>query len=561
MKDKDFILILLFLLLIYGILLPIYQENNIQNFYSTQKITWNDGKSPYIFHVLSKMFYNQTIFFDDVIPSDDVIQLSRGHILLESDFVLLLYLPFYAIGQLFGNLISYKLIIFSNLIYLILTCILLYLLQREIGLKDKYAFFSSLFFGVCTGFFTYSHYLFSGITSMFLLSLCFYLFSIRKKYPYWYIVPLFVLIFGEKMYILFVIPLFFLMEKKERKENLIKIFLAVILALLIYDASSYVLGRSESIWSTSFFMDRTDSYGSYSLDRVLIEKDQRESSFFYVTGGSPGLYFNSYGIFGSMFSERGFVYNSPFLVFSILGVILFFNKSKDKRNFWFLLAVFIVGMLPSLSPGGWAGGFTPRYVRFYFPAIFSLCFFSVFFVQENKNKFFRIIFIFLVGISFLNNMSMAVRPDWNCELPYECVSFDLTLWPFSSVFPYTPSRYPFVLNGTGLCNASFIGNFFVTDPCWCNESSWVDISLDSPSNFDKLCIFFCGGYGGGDMTQGEVYLDGNFLGEVRVKPYSCNSTCLNSNISMGSHLLRFKSSIYGACDSEKIIWKNFWFSN
>jgi hypothetical protein len=558
-------LILFSVLFAYGLFLPIYQVGSLTNIFLQDKITWADGRSPLVFHLIGTIYNNQTVFFNNLPPNVDFWYLNDSYMLSETEFVYFMYMPSYAIGQPFGEIVSYKLMILSNLVYFALTAVLLFMIQKHFGLEENYAFFSSLLFGLGTGFVTYTRYFFSSITLMFLLSLGVYLFLVRKKLPYLYLVPMFFLILGIPSYIVIFLPFLFLLDKKEMKSHAVRMIFVFMVVVLYSVYFQSVVGHSDSDsdsrWNYDFFMDLTDSYGGYSLDRVLQFPDgYRKSAEIYLTGGdTPGLFVASHSFFEAMFSEKGFVYNSPFLVFSVLGALIFFKRSEKK--FWFMLFMFLVGMLPSFAPGGWAGGYTPRYVRFYFPAIFPLCFFSLFFVQENKDKRVLAIFLFLVGISFLNNASMAMRPDWNCELPYECVSFDWSLWPFVPRSEYVLTGRFYELNGTGSCVAGLIGGGFVTDPCDCNESSWVDIFFDSPGNFSKLYLSYCSGYAGGDLAEGVVYLDGLDLGSVFVEPYSCNVSSIDVDISHGSHVLRLQSEVYKICDDEKILWKKTWLSN
>jgi len=267
--------------------------------------------------------------------------------------------------------------------------------------------------------------------------------------------------------------------------------------------------------------------------------------YIYSIEGSDALFLDSYGLFGSMFSERGFVYNSPFLVFSLLGAI-YFQKRKHKDKFHFLLSLFFINLLAAFSPGGWHGGSTPRYVRFYFPAVSVLTLFSTYFFEREKRNGLKLFFAVAVFLSILNVGSMAVRLDFSYELPEDVISYDYFLFPtaFEQVLEWN-------LSGEEGCVAYFERGI-VTDLCDCTLNSWAESEF-SIEEERELKILACADFAGGDGTVGLVYVDLKKY-EVYIPP----NDCVRWNVSLpkGKHKIRLQSGIYGNCDAEAVRWES-----
>ena len=119
-------------------------------------------------------------------------------------------------------------------------------------------------------------------------------------------------------------------------------------------------------------------YGYHNINSIF--KSFR--SFSYIHGfkeekGNALFLFTS-GLFGSLFGPKGFVYNSPFLIFSILGI--FSYKQKEKKNF-LALTIILFLVLFGFFNFYWYGGVTPRYVRHFQIPILLLSFFSFYCLQ------------------------------------------------------------------------------------------------------------------------------------------------------------------------------------
>jgi hypothetical protein len=171
-------------------------------------------------------------------------------------------------------------------------------------------------------------------------------------------------------------------------------------------------------------------YKTYGFHNTSSEwKLDRFYSYIYgfKEGKGNALFLFTSGLFGVLFSERGFIYNSPFLIFSILGI--FSYKRIRERNFILsiiLVFLLVYGMLNFI----WHGGGIVRYVRSFNVSILLLTFFSFFYIQQTKRKMVKLIFIILILLSILNVFSLAIRADWVYEHPKDLVSYDLILSPF-----------------------------------------------------------------------------------------------------------------------------------
>jgi hypothetical protein len=298
-------------------------------------------------------------------------------------------------------------------------------------------------------------------------------------------------------------------------------------------------------------------------DLTSFWKLYRGFAFIYTFKELKGnaIFLASYGLFGSLFGPKGAVFNSPFLIFSILGIFTY-KREKERK---FLLAIIILIILSySLFHLEWQGGWTPRYIRYYTIPILFLTFFSFYYIQETKNTLAKLIFLGLVILSILNVTSLAVRADWTYEHESDLVSYDLVVWPWVS--PTNPQKLEIDLDylstsevykwnlGGELVKAT-IFNGLTTDPYKCAYETWATRSIDF-NNVKAIEIEACAGYAGGDGTKGLVYIDNKLIDEVFVVSNSCKTNTISVNISSGYHFVKLKSGIYKNCDMEAVSWKS-----
>lgn len=372
------------------IVLPVYDVptgwHNI--FLDNYNISWSDGRSPAIFQFVKN---GRLFLYGEEMSNAARIDFLENNNAYFPTFNTLPIIPFLLFSKLhLDDLNLYKLLIFSNILIMAATLIIFYFLQKRLGLKRTYAFLSSLIAGMASSLLIYTRYLFVQ----------------------------------EAVYtLLFVLTIYCLVKKNVSFKKSCIIIAIIFFILYLQWFNNFGLYRlfNPIVFQPSSFQNYTPSY------IYTVEGYNRTYDFFYSFDQPPGnaVFLLSNGMFQSLFGPRGFIFNSPFLIFAVFGLFIYKKESKKFLLFlilffWFVFSVWII----------WHGGWTPRYVRFFNIPILLLSFFSFYWLQEEKNKWLKLLFIGLVIISILNVISLTVRTDWTYELATQLVSNDWVVWPW-----------------------------------------------------------------------------------------------------------------------------------
>jgi len=303
-------------------------------------------------------------------------------------------------------------------------------------------------------------------------------------------------------------------------------------------------------------------------DPKSVWKFFRMSNFIYTFLERPGnaIFLQFYGLFGSLFGTKGFVYNSIFLIFSIFGILAY--KKGGKRNIILTSVIFIILIYGLIHPT-WYGGVTPRYVRFFNIPVLFLTFFSFYYIQEvskEKNKIKRLmiysIFVIMIILSMLNVISLAVRADWTYEHEANLISYDLVLWPW-----YLPKTQENVINlyltelgesvewnfGGEIEGCKDYGTLegIITPVCGCEYATYAERYIEVPWEKIRVNVTACSR--GGDVI-GRFYFD-DIEKEIIIQPSSCERVSILIKNSKGKRTIVLKSKKYKECIDETVIWK------
>ena len=391
-KQQDFLFALSAILVfsIVVVLVPIYDtQNGLHNiFFDNYKIVWADGRSPSNFAIIKNIINGKDISFPPDFVFRDVAA-KDNYDFFENNgkyYPLFNYRPVVLFSIIlkpfsFGSdLILYKSILFLVLVFFAATLFIFYFIQKKLGLKPVTAFFSTLTAGLATSIFIYSHYFFlTEVLTVFLFFI--FLFFVLK---YWrknsniasYLIPLsfsiflFFFIASTSLFLLFLVMLLYFLYFKNRTFSSLKIFLIISFSIFIFSFFLVSFEFKINIFTSSGFSEfsifqifpnylNADDYAIYGYHNVSSLKD-RTFSYIYGFEQNPGnaIFIHTVGFFGTLFSEKGFIYNSSFLIFSFFGALYY--KEKQKRNF---LLTFIILYIFLLSANFvWYGGVIPRYV-------------------------------------------------------------------------------------------------------------------------------------------------------------------------------------------------------
>jgi hypothetical protein len=560
-------LLILFLIFFFSLLLlPRFDGKTFYSFLSSNNsVPFSDAKSDIVIWTFLKFKEGDLCFregeqFNSLIVGEnvDLVKVENSECYAPTPSVFAVFLFLFPFGMLSSTIIGLaKFLVVGNMIYAGLGLVFFYLILKVLDIKHSFVF--TLIAGFCTGWFIYSFSLLSEIIYTTILLGCVY-FAIsfykleKDKFFFLFSLFFFLLIFalpytlGDKLpfpkalthfvvrffsyALVLTLPLIIFLFVTGRITRNKLFFLGVLyfFAGFLYDFVLYPYMSEGSVWSSEYYFVADANPGAISAELFGYTTSNRVHSFLYsFKDKANGLFLNSYGLFGSLFSEKGFVYNSPFLIFGFIGLIFF--KPKNLRNI--LLMILIINLAVSVLSSTWHGGSTPRYVRHYLPAVFILSIFAFDYVQKNKNLFVKLLFAGLVLLSFLNVLSLAVRLDWSYENPNDLVSYDYVLFPMlSSGLSYNTSFCPTIYENTG----------WVLDVCNCASSSHSLLTRPEGDFF----VFACAKFAGGDGLFLN-YSYNNFSDAHYLEPNNCAVFNVNSNSDVNFWVERF-----GECDAEMV---------
>ncbi len=300
--------------------------------------------------------------------------------------------------------------------------------------------------------------------------------------------------------------------------------------------------------------------------------DIKPTSLVYTIRNNLGnaIFIKTYSLFGYFFGPKGIFVNSPFLLFSLLGMINF--KFKNLKNKLLIFLVFYVFFVAYLNPD-FEGGFTPRYVRHSEPIIAILSIFlPIYLMTELKKKSSKIIIFFgiIVILSILNSISLSVRTDWNYEKITDLVSYDTVFWPWLDFesknlildLTKTSEQAKWNLTWEDGCNPPiteprFSENGLEMGLCNCIFKNYASRNLKIPKNIRYLGIKVCGGFTGGDGIIFEVSVDKIKNYTYYIRSGECREVYVDvKNFGDGKeHIIFLSAERNYVCDYEILIVK------
>jgi hypothetical protein len=616
-NDVFISLIIAILFVIFSIVLPIYDNvNGFHNLiFDDYKLTWYDGRSPLNFYLIKNMIENGSTSFQRGYLIND-IRIEDYYDFIEKDnkyYPIFSYLSDYFFAGIlykipfFTDLQLFKMIIFIMIILSSLILILFYHIQKFLGLGKKYASISTIVGGLGTGVLIYSRYLFiNNITQVLMCFLLIYVIlrNLRKfekldlKNELLIFTSLFLLLIFFWPFLLEIIFIFVFFSYFLIKKNLIKhtksylsLFLLFIIFAIILDKIFFpnIGDNPRYQWTSNIKNEiRIFDYNIFSafpnyiwaLDYIIygyhdIFSVWKVNRIFplisYAFEQTPGnaVFIKSHSLFDSIFGAKGFIYNSPFLIFSIVGILYYKNETK-KNLVNLIIALTILILIYCLFNPMWYGGVTPRYNRnLIIPALF-LSFFAFYYIQEIEKIFkqswkvwtVRVLFIILVILSILNVTSLAIRADWTYEHDANLVSYDLVLWPWyplrtqeNIINLYLTEQgesLEWNFGGEAGCKASGSLEGITTDLCNCEYFTYAERKINIP--WENIRVNFTACSMGGDGVIGRFYFD-RIQKEIFIPNDSCKKETITIKNSTNEHNIVLKSKRYGECIDETVIWK------
>lgn len=597
-KDLLISLMLALSFIFFSILLPSYDNvNGFHNLiFDNYNLTWYDGRSPANFYVVKSIIENRSFSFPEgylignmrIENHFDFIRTKNGRFFPIFNYpVDYLYASVLALFPITSNLQLFKGMILLNIIICSFSLILLYFIQKLLGLNTKFSMISTLAAGAATGTLIYSRYLFvqyTLINFLFLILLFLMLkyrnLSKKQELPFLLFFSLFLtfLWYWPLVIIFFLIFSYFFLKFKIIKSPWLLLLPALIIFIALLSLYSPYFGHTQ--WRKVTGITDVLKLGPVPLIRIFsryinsldfsvygyhnqtsTHKLSRNFGYIYAFKEKPGnaLFLRFYGLFASLFEAKGIIYNSPFLIFSLLGIFTF--KKKKKRNLlltFVIILILIYGFFNSI----WYGGVTPRYNRFLLIPTLLLTFFSFYYIQKTKKLWIRLVFVILLTLSILNISSLAVRADWTYQRPADLVSYDLVLWPW-----YPPKLQQNIINlylteegesiewefgSEAQCKVRAHDEGIITEVCNCEYATYARRSIKIPWRKFMINVTACSI--GGDGVIGRIFFD-NFEKELFIHSRSCERKSFVFESSKEQHTIILKPKRYGECTDEIVIWK------
>jgi len=581
-----FLFIFLFLLFLT---LPVYEkeDESFRSIFDGGNKYWHDGISPLMFAHFENYLKNKEVWLPDITEIDEYNELNVSSYVDEICVNRKCYPIFYTVSlhgffeflkwmkKIFPlNTLQYLLVV-NSATYAFSVMLLFFILNR-IEKKPILNFFVSATIGLGTSFFIYPKYLFlhnTLQTFFFVLFLYSFLLFEEKKSNIIFIFFTFssiLFIVSWQALASIVIAIFmvfwftyFNFKKINRKFYIAYTFLLGIVVLV-----------ELKVFLDFFFMSaeaKKPIFGGRSLFYNLYNESFHAIDFvpvspIYSTIISNALFLKFYPLFGFFFGARGIFVNSPFLLFSLPGIITFSNKRlKDQ-----LLAILIFFILAfAYLHADYEGGFSPRYVRHSEIIIIILSIFLTSYISKLNNKIILLIFILFVSISVTNSISLAIRTDWNYEKITDLVSYDIVLWPWipfkqeSIVLDLTKvseqSKWNFTWEaGCNPPNTPPIktNSGILLGPCACTYSNSIERMIYIPKNLNTLKLSACTTSAGLDGIMVYLKIDERewplFFNSNSCKDYYINISDFADD---KNHKISIYTGVYGICNDEHVYLK------
>jgi len=604
-KSEQIEIISLFLIVLsfisISLFLPIYDTiNGFHNLILDKyQLIWYDGKSPANFYLVKNIIERNSISFPkgylfDNIQVENLIDFFEVDGRFYPQFNPIsnyLYATILYSFSLTTDIQLFKGMLILNIIFSALILLIFYHVQRILGLNNVYSLISTFMAGIATSILIYSRYLFIDhqIMSLTFILLIYFILKNKKKTSTKiniFITLLFSFYLVLLSYIYLVLLFFIVLSYFFIKYKPIQFKFLIITILISCLFSIYLQFFYPKLSTTYKFRDIPNGIKNYvkianlniftvfskyvnALDYSIfgyhdvtsVWKLYRTFAYIYTFEELKGnaLFLSSNGLFASLFGPRGIVYNSPYLIFSILGI--FFYKRKKEKNLLLVIIILII-LTYGLFNLRWQGGLSPRYIRYYTMPILFLTFFSFYYIQQTKNILVKIIFLVLIILSILNITSLSVRADWTYEHEADLVSYDLVLWPW-----YPPKPQENIINlylteqgesvewkfgGEAGCKAYGSLEGIITDVCNCEYATYAERTINIPWGKIRANITACGR--NGDGVTGKFY-----FGKIEKEIFIPSDLCVKESIlienSTGEHSIILKSKKYGECIGETVIWK------
>jgi hypothetical protein len=586
--------------IILALFLPLYDTiNSFHNIIlDDYKLTWYDGRSPLNFYLIKNIINGNSITFNkgQLLGNMKVEEYYDFFECNGKFYPIFNFIPDYIYAAILypfsqvSDIQLFKEIIIINTIFFAIILFIFYHIQKILGLNVKYSLMSTFVAGIATSILIYSRYLFIDIIIMNLtFILLIYIFLKKPTNSLKFniiIVLLFSLYLVLLNYFYIIIISFIILSYFFIKYNLIQfkfLLITILIAILFsiyfqffYPNSTcnfyredipgginyFEIGKISVFTVFSKYINALD-YNIFGYHNVSsIWKLYRQFGHVYAFEQPKGnaIFLSFYGLFGSLFGPRGFIFNSPYLILSIFGILAY--KNKKGKNILLASIILIILMYGVLNLM-WQGGVTPRYIKYYNIVVLFLTFFSFYYIQEAKNKILRLIFIGLIILSILNVSSLAIRADWTYEHDANLVSYDLVLWPW---YPPTSQGNDINLYLTELgesvewnfneelkgCTSYGTLEGIITPLCSCEYDTYAERNINIPWNKIRINITACNK--NSKDILGKFYFDDKEK-DLLIESNSCKQESIIIENSSGNHNLILKSGKYGECTNEFVIWK------
>lgn len=504
-------------------------------------------------------------------PKHDFIVRNEECYLVNEPFFMFYHLPATIYGLLGGGLNTfYSLLVVSNAGISAACIYVFYLVLQRLGLKKKTCLLGGALFGFATGLIIYSRLIFVHTVNILLFLLLINEYLKKKKNEKKILLLSSLMVLNRLVSFFIVLPFLYnafkdAKSKKEFFRNLLLIFLITNSPRLLWnhvltgnpllDPHFVNMESTSTLFSVIPKWVRAPVFDAHNYQSEN-ETIMPHALYSFADQSKNGLFLRYHGMFYALFSSDGIVFNSPFIIFALLGMVRW-RKNKHLKLF---AAIILLNLL--LYSLDYKGGFGPRYARFYFPTLVVLMLLSMKGYESSGMKS-KIFFSLLIIFSITNNVSLAVRTDWFYENAMSRVSNDLILFPY---YPVQETLATHALSFQGpekllwitsqSCPPSQVFEGFILRVCDCQTPSRITNNVTIPENATSMRVTYCSGSAGGDG----LYLNvGQGDGEQRliIPSGKCGSKTIE--VRGGVKPVTLRPEVKGACEDETILVKSIRF--